>query len=41
MRKAYADVIEDFAPDDGHLNIQGQAAEAELIWPVVADLLGL
>lgn len=24
-----------------HLNVPGQAAEAELIWPVVVSLLGL
>jgi hypothetical protein len=41
VRAAYVDTIENFASDYAHLNILGQAAEAELIWPVVADLLGL
>lgn len=40
VRAAYVDTIENFSPDWAHLNIAGQAAEAELIWPVVEDLLG-
>ena len=39
VRKAYIDTIENFSPDYAHLNTQGQAAEAQLIWPVVAALL--
>jgi hypothetical protein len=41
VRKAYVDKIENFSRDYAHLNALGQAAEAELIWPVVEDLLGL
>jgi hypothetical protein len=39
VRRAWVDKIENFAPDYAHLNVQGQAAEAELIWPVVEALL--
>ena len=41
VRAAYVDVMENFSPDWNHLNVRGQAAAAELIWPVVADMLGL
>lgn len=41
VRAAYIDKIENFSPDYAHLNVQGQAAEAELIWPVIEALLGL
>src|SRR5262249_35577041 len=41
VRKAYNDRLANFSPDWAHLNVRGQAAEAALIWPVVAKLLGL
>ena len=41
VRAAYVDALENFSNDWSHLNIQGQAAEAELIWPVVVSLLDL
>ena len=41
VRKAWIDKIDLFSPDYAHLNAKGQAAEAELIWPVVQRLLGL
>jgi hypothetical protein len=41
VRKAWVDKLEYFASDWNHLNVQGQAKEAALIWPVVKDLLGL
>jgi hypothetical protein len=41
VRSAYVDTLENFSSDWAHLNIRGQAAEAELIWPVVASLLDL
>jgi hypothetical protein len=28
-----------FSPDYAHLNVKGQTAEAELIWPVAEALL--
>ena len=40
VRAAYVDTIENFSSDFNHLNIRGQAAEAELIWPVVTKTLG-
>jgi hypothetical protein len=41
VRRAWVDKIDLFSPvDDGHLNKQGQAAEAEQIWPVVERLVG-
>jgi hypothetical protein len=41
VRRAWVDKIDLFSPvDDGHLNKQGQAAEAEQIWPVVQRLVG-
>lgn len=39
-RAAYVDKLENFAQDWAHLNVRGQAAEAELIWPVVKETLG-
>ena len=41
VRKAWIDKIELFSGDYAHLNVKGQAAEAEQIWPVVEQLLGL
>jgi hypothetical protein len=40
VRAAYVDKLENFSSDWNHLNVRGQAAEAELIWPVVEQLLG-
>ncbi len=40
VRRAWIDQIDLFSPDYAHLNKQGQAAEAEQIWPVVERLLG-
>jgi len=34
------DKLENFSSDWNHLDVRGQAAEAELIWPVVQKLLG-
>jgi hypothetical protein len=34
-------VEEEFSSDFNHLNVRGQAVEAELVWPVVAEMLGL
>jgi hypothetical protein len=39
VRAAYIDKLENFSNDWNHLNVRGQAAEAELIWPVVQKLL--
>ena len=41
VRRAWIDRIDLFSPDYAHLNRQGQAAEAEQIWPVIERLLGL
>ena len=41
VRAAYVEELENFSSDWNHLNVRGQAPEAELIWPVVADMLGL
>jgi hypothetical protein len=42
VRRAYVDVLAYMAPPDyGHANIPGQAAQAELLWPVVERILGL
>ena len=41
VRAAYVDALENFSSDWIHLNVRGQAQAAELIWPVVVDLLGL
>ncbi len=38
VRAAYVDTLENFSPDYNHLNLKGQAAEAELIWPVVSEM---
>jgi len=40
VRAAYVDTLANFSPDWNHLNVHGQAAEAELIWPVVQKILG-
>lgn len=39
VRAAYVDKLENFSSDWNHLDVRGQAAEAELIWPVVQKLL--
>ena len=41
VRRAYVDTIENFSPDVAHFNARGQAAQAELLWPVVKGILGL
>lgn len=41
VRAAWIDKFEYFSRDFAHLNVKGQAAEAELIWPVIKTLLGL
>lgn len=41
VRAAYTDKLKNFTDDWAHLNVAGQAAEAKLIWPVVADFLEL
>ena len=41
VRKAWVDHLEYFSPDWNHLNVLGQAAEAEQMWPVVQRVLGL
>lgn len=41
VRAAYVDTLENYAPDFAHLNVRGQAAQAELMWPVAVELLGL
>lgn len=41
VRAAYLDTIDNMSSDFNHLNGRGQAAAAELIWPVVAEHLGL
>ena len=40
-RAAYVDELEHFTSDWAHLNAKGQAAQAALMWPVVAELLEL
>lgn len=35
------DKLDNFTGDWNHLNVAGQAFEAKLIWPVVADFLHL
>lgn len=39
VRKAWIDSVEYFSPDFAHLNLAGQAAQAELIWPIIEPLL--
>jgi hypothetical protein len=41
VRAAYADKLENFSSDWNHLNVKGQAAAAQLIWPKVSALLSL
>jgi lysophospholipase L1-like esterase len=41
VRAAYLDTVDNFSSDLNHLNVRGHAVAAELIWPVVADHLGL
>jgi hypothetical protein len=41
VRAAWVDQMAYFSPDWAHLNIAGQAAEAENLWPVVESVLGL
>lgn len=41
LRAAYVDRLENFTDDWAHINVRGQAEEAALIWPVVADFLGV
>lgn len=41
VRATYQDTMRNFTSDFAHLNVRGQAAEAALIWPVVARILGL
>lgn len=41
VRAAYVDVLENFSSDWNHLNVRGQAQAAEIVWPVVSDLLQL
>jgi len=41
VRAEYQDTLLNFSDDLNHLNVRGQAAEAALIWPVVADILDL
>jgi hypothetical protein len=40
-RAAYVDVLENFSSDLNHLNIRGQAVAAEIVWPIVVDVLAL
>lgn len=41
VRAAYVDTLDNFTSDWNHINVQGQAREAKLVWPRVAELLGL
>jgi hypothetical protein len=41
VRAAYVDKLENFSSDWNHLNVKGQAAAAQLIWPNVYALLSL
>ncbi len=41
VRAKYQDTMANFSSDFAHLNVRGQAAEAALIWPVVARILHL
>jgi hypothetical protein len=40
-RAAYVDELENFSSDWNHLNLHGQARAAEIVWPIVAELLEL
>jgi hypothetical protein len=41
VRRTWVDELELFAADYAHLNVAGQAAEAQQMWPVVEEILGL
>jgi hypothetical protein len=41
VRRTWVDKLEFYAPDLAHFNAIGQAAEAEQLWPVVEEILGL
>jgi hypothetical protein len=41
VRAAYTDTFANFTSDWNHINVRGQAQEANLIWPAVAGLLHL
>lgn len=41
VRRTWVDRMEYYASDWAHFNTQGQAAQAEQLWPVVAEILGL
>jgi hypothetical protein len=41
VRRTWVDELELFSSDYNHFNVKGQAAEAEQLWPVVEELLGL
>ena len=41
VRKAWIDQLRYFSPDYAHLKVEGQAAQAELIWTVVEELVRL
>ena len=41
VRRSWVDRLELFSADLNHLDVQGQAAVAEQLWPVVETLLGL
>jgi hypothetical protein len=39
VRKAWIDSVEYFSPDFAHLNLAGQAAQADIIWPIIEPAL--
>jgi hypothetical protein len=41
VRAAYVDTLENMSADFAHLNARGNAAAAALVWPIVADMLGV
>jgi hypothetical protein len=41
VRAAHAPVEGEVSSDGDHLSVRGQASEAELVWPVVVEMLGL
>jgi hypothetical protein len=41
VRANYTQVEEEVSSDGNHLNVHGQASAAELVWPVVVEMLGL